>query len=368
MREQSPVTARDVVAGCPDVQTWGILLRIILRAMLSTTCGPKCARCSGAIIDIDEELVCSSCGMVTTKLVPMETEETKVPQALDYTTHALGSFLGPADVGYGERFSRGFSKSGSSFRYLKFLSDFSYKNGAALYNCGRLMDRVCEKLALPRPVLMNAVDIAREALDTSRRRGDTTVAAVSAFAIINSCKRLGIATVGVKEVVGMHANLGYRVKASSLIRIGIDHPVRSRPRSAEEYVSSVVVRLSRILTRTGGMPVAYMARLQDVAKLVLSGLGETERGGHNPRGLAATAVYTAEVILAESEGRTRLFSQREAAGCSQVAEYTVRGQYVRMFRRRIGPVREQITPRETLNRRLSVEMRPIPLESRTGSS
>jgi len=40
--------------------------------MLTSACsvdGAKCANCSGRMVDLDEEIVCSSCGSVTPKEV-----------------------------------------------------------------------------------------------------------------------------------------------------------------------------------------------------------------------------------------------------------------------------------------------------------
>src|SRR5216684_1624697 len=68
----------------------------------SSTYLEKCGECSGQIIDAGDEFVCQSCGMVTAKEV-LESRERKVPQALDYTPHALGGFLGPPEQEYEEQ-------------------------------------------------------------------------------------------------------------------------------------------------------------------------------------------------------------------------------------------------------------------------
>jgi len=330
--------------------------------MLTSAHDGGCAQCSGRIVDAGEEFVCSSCGVVTAKEV-LEAGEERAPQAIDYTSHSLGSFLGPMDYGYEERFSSGFSKSSSTFKYLKTISDFSYRDGAALYSCAKLVERVCEKLALPKAVVGESVSIAREVMGMRKERGEVTIASVSAFAIINACKRLGVTSAGVREVMEAHRNMGYRVKASVIIRISIDSPVRTRPRRAEEYLGRVLVHLPRALIKSGGMPAAYVNRLNEAAKTALEQVDGPSRGGHNPRGLAATAVYAAEVALSESENRKKVFSQREVAECSEVAEYTVREQYVEMFKPRMAAIQELVRSKENQSRTRSTEMHRIPLES-----
>ncbi len=328
--------------------------------MLTSSREGGCVQCPGRIVDVGEELVCSSCGMVTPKEV-VESGESRTPQAIDYTTHSLGSYLGPVDYGYEERFSPGFSKSPSTFRYLKTISDFSYRDGAALYNCAKLIERVCEKLALPRTVMGESVGIAREVIDIRRQRGEVTIASVSAFSIINACKRLGVTSAGVREVMDAHRNLGYRVKASIIIQISIDSPVKTRPRRAEEYLGMVLAHLPRALIKSGGMPAGYSNRLHEAAKVALEQVDGPSRGGHNPRAVAATAVYAAEVALSELEGRKKVFSQREAAECAQVAEYTVREQYVELFKLRMVSVQGALRSRESHHQTQSTQTHRIPL-------
>lgn len=316
--------------------------------MLSTTSPSErqdqCVRCSGRIVDVGEELVCSSCGVVTAKEV-LEPVRAFGTRAIDYTSHSLGSYLGPMEFGYEEERSRGFSRVNSSFKYLKTVSDFAFNEGAPLYSCGKIVERVCEKLALPRSVVAESMSIARDVMRIRRKRGEVTVASVSAFAIINACKRLGVTSAGVREVMKAHSNLGYRVKTSLLIQLSIDSPVRTRPRKAEEYVGNVLVHLPNALIKNGGMPASYSNKLFEAANLALELVDGPSRGGHNPRGLAATAVYAGEVAMAELEGRRKLFSQREAARCSEVAEYTVREQFVEIFKPRMGSITDHLRPR-----------------------
>src|SRR5271155_3960043 len=146
-----------------------------------------CRQCSGKIVDAGEELVCSSCGIVTLKEVTDERASTVSPitQGKDYGSHPLGSFLGPAEVGYDEIFSKGFSKSCSTFRYLKTISDYSYsRKEGSIFACTKLIERVCEKLGLTHAVAREAARIAREIIAVRKDRGSFTMAAISAYAVI----------------------------------------------------------------------------------------------------------------------------------------------------------------------------------------
>jgi transcription initiation factor TFIIIB Brf1 subunit/transcription initiation factor TFIIB len=326
-----------------------------------------CPQCSGRIIDAGEEFVCSSCGVVTTKEVTDQRTGTtpSVAQATDYAGHSLGSFLGPAEVGYEEIFSKGFSKSPSTFRYLKTISDFSYsREEGSLYACERLIERVCEKLTLPRAVVGEAVSIAKEIIAVRKERGGFTIASVSAFSVITSCKIQGVTCVGVKAVVDTHRDLGYRVKTSTIIQISIDSPIRVAARRPEDYLGTVVARLPGVpLSRGATLPLGYLNRIHLAAKLALESVDVPSRGGHNPRALAATAVYAAEVALATIEQRKKILSQRDTAACADAAEYTVREQFVEIFKPRIESICGLVRSKEIQSQQRSNRMYQIPLQS-----
>src|SRR5437773_11039349 len=109
----------------------------------------KCSECSGQIIDAGDEFVCQSCGMVTAKEV-LEGRERKMPQALDYTPHALGGFLGPPEQAYEEQQSPStppaFPDASSSFKYLNLTSDIVGQGEGCVYSCARMFERCGEKL------------------------------------------------------------------------------------------------------------------------------------------------------------------------------------------------------------------------------
>jgi transcription initiation factor TFIIIB Brf1 subunit/transcription initiation factor TFIIB len=298
------------------------------------------------MVDAGEELVCSSCGSVAVKeVIELPQETAKAPEAADYTSHALGSYLGRLGRGLDDTFSKGFSATPSTYRYLKTISDYSYKDGAGVFNCARLIERVCDRLAIPRTVVGESVSIARSVIGMREEHGEITIAAVSAFSMINACKRLRVTSVGVKEIIEAHRDLGYRVKGSVINELALDSTVRTLPRRAEEYVGNVIVHLRRSLgaAEEEKAPLGYFNELHEAARISLECVDGPSRGGHNPRALAATAVYAGEVALATGSGRAKRVSQRQIAKSVGLAEYTVREQFVELFRPRMGAIRSAIT-------------------------
>ena len=267
----------------------------------------------------------------------------KKVQAVDYTNHSLGSFLGPMEYDQDERTSKGFSKASSTFKYLKTISDYSQVDEAGVYPCAKLMERICEKLALPRGIIGQSITIAKGLLAIRKQRTGYTIAAVSAFSIISACRIYGVSTVGMREVIGAHGALGHKVRPSTLIKMGFDSPVKANAMRAEEHLGRVANRLSEVLPKLGA-PLGYQNRLLHLARRALGVLDSSVRGGHSPCALAATSFYAAEMLVSESETRRRFFTQRDVATCVNVAEYTVREQFCELFRPRWAEISEELRP------------------------
>jgi transcription initiation factor TFIIIB Brf1 subunit/transcription initiation factor TFIIB len=311
--------------------------------MLSPAYSDTCAECTGKILDLNDEFVCSSCGKVSTKEI-IDNKEKKRPQAVDYTRHALGGYLGPLEYGYAEKFSRGFSKASSSFRYLKLVSDYSGREESSVYVCAKMIERVCEKLSIPSIVIGQAVVISKKLFELRKTKTAITVAGISAYSIIAACKIEGVTSIGVREIIDAHRDLGHRVKISSIIRISLDSSVKIEARKAEDYLNRVLSRLSTNevlklrLGEIGLNEITYYNQLFETGRGILKMLEKIVKTGHSPCALAATSIYAAEVALSKLQDRKKMLTQRDAAACVEVAEYTVREQYGEIFR----PYLEQI--------------------------
>ena len=306
----------------------------------------RCAHCSGKMVDIGEEIVCSSCGGVRPKEVGADSVRGAMKgrraHAVDYTNHSLGSFLGPMDYDRDEAPPKGLG-SASTFRYLKTLSDYSQVDEAGVYPCAKLIERICEKLSLPRGVMVQSIAVAKGLLVIRKQRVGYTIAAISAFSIISACRICGVASVGVREVVEAHGALGHNVRPSTLIKMGFDSPVKASAMRAEEHLGRVAARLSEVLPKLGAPP-GYQYKLLHLARSALGMLDSSVRGGHNPSALAATSFYAAEIAVSEGEARKRFFTQRDVANCVNVAEYTVREQFCELFRPRWDEISDELRP------------------------
>ena len=312
-----------------------------------------CPECSKRLLDAGDELVCPGCGMVSEKQV-IELPLAAKTRPRDAVRSLLGSYMGPRFAPAGERTARGITGGRDGFGYLKVVSDFAGRGEDAAVDCARLIERVGEKLGLPGPVLMEAASTANKVLTSMRGTGRrTTIAPISAYSLISSCRATGLSAMSPREILAAHAALGKKVTSSSLIQLAIESPVRTFASGPDEYLPRVTGRLSsnqRLLERLKkeGVPMpGYLAALRECGRELIALTETTEMSGKRPCALAAAAVYSAEMVLAACEGRNRRVTQRELAQCGDTSEYTVRDQCAVVFLpavRKLTAQRKQALP------------------------
>jgi transcription initiation factor TFIIIB Brf1 subunit/transcription initiation factor TFIIB len=317
----------------------------------------KCPECSKRLLDAGDELVCPVCGITQEKMVSPAADGTYARAPL-VGRQALGSYMGSMEMTNKERLTRGITGSNSNYEYLKLVSDFAGRYDGTEGSCARMIERVGEKLLLPRIVLIEAASIARKVIGGQPPHRRVSVAAVSAYSLIAASRISGGSTTSVREIMEAHAALGRRVTSSSIIQLELASPIRTYARTPEECVSKVLGRLSmnarliQAVKDAGEHHAAYMQALREKALEVLGNLREESRAGRRPSALAASAVYSAEAVLSRRDGRHRRITQRELAECGDTAEYTIREQCARIFQ----PVVDGMVAGRTRNSAVRQEM------------
>jgi transcription initiation factor TFIIIB Brf1 subunit/transcription initiation factor TFIIB len=296
----------------------------------------KCPGCSGAFLDVGDELVCGTCGVVSEKEV-LEVPFVRKTSAMDLTRQSLGGFLGSAGSRQGERHPRALPGSVSTYEYLKLVSDFAGREDDLEYSCARMIERVCEKLSLPGYVVTESVSIMKKTLHLKRGGHRITTAAISAFSIANACKVEGVASVTLREIVDTHRALGRRVRMSAIMELTMESDIKLPARKPEDYLGRVLAKLashpkvSARLRAAGVMETPYFNGLREEASLLIRSVPVQDKEGHGPCALAATSLYAAEVRISGTEKRKRRITQKEAADCGDTAEYTIRDQFREIF-------------------------------------
>lgn len=297
----------------------------------------RCPECSKRYIDVGEEFVCPGCGATREKQV-IEAPFGRLPRPRDSVRQFLGSYMGSRADRREVRSARGITGNSDGYEHIKAVSDFAGRKEDAAVDCARLIERVGERLFIPRVVLIEAVAMAKEVLAATKgTKRRVTVATVSAHALISACRVDGATGVNVREIMDAHLALGRRLSSSSIIQLALESPLRTAPRTPREYIPRVLGRLtldnclSGVLARDGISAGPYLSTLHRLAVDLLDLAEATEMSGKRPCVLAASAVYSAEVVLAAREGRKRRVTQRRVAECVGASEYTVREQCASIF-------------------------------------
>jgi len=307
-----------------------------MQSMQTLDMESSCPECLVPFVDGGDEMVCPKCGRVRSK----QCEDSSPPKTAEHRDSGkskLGSFMGTMQITPKERASKGIAGSKSKYEYLKVLSDFAGRDERPGEACDRIISRVGEKLFLPRVVLDEASAVARTMLSSKERHRRVTLAALSAFSLVTACRVMGVTSVSVREIISAHAALGRRVNSSSFIQLALESPIRILPRRPEDYISRVLARLSwnqRLsdkLRSEGASQTIYFNALRETAKELLSEARPEELSGRRPCALAAAAIYSSEVALANKESRGRRLTQRLLAECGDAAEYTIREQCASIF-------------------------------------
>jgi transcription initiation factor TFIIIB Brf1 subunit/transcription initiation factor TFIIB len=295
----------------------------------------SCPDCSVPLLDAWDELACPNCGMVKEKAGTSAIPGSQPRQR--YGPHPLGSFMGTMWGTRSERATKGITGSSRNYGYLKTVSDFTGREDGQETECAKMIERVAEKLALPRFVGLQAAAIARKVSRSARTKRRMTVAEISAYSLMAACRIEGVTSSNAGEILAAHAVLGRRVTTSSIIQLSLDSPVRTFAKGPEDYVTRVLAKLSMNpnldskLARAGVAKAAYFNAVRSLALDLLSRCDRVSIAGRRPCALAASAVYSAEAALAMAEGRGRRVTQREVADCGGTSEYTIREQCAMFF-------------------------------------
>jgi len=294
-----------------------------------------CPECRVQLIDAGEELACPNCGIVRQK----EPVASVLSAGRGDTSKSgpLGSYMGTRRTTIRERGSLGLSGTKPRYDYIKKVADHSGRIAGSAETCEKMIRRVGEKLALPRIAIEQACAIARTLLTTLDKERRTTMASVSAYSLVAACKIEGATSANVREIVAAHQALGRNVSSSSIIQLMLESPFKTKPRSPEDYLGRILAKLSMnqglcAKLREERTPLtSYLGSLRETASELLRSVKKVDLIGKRPCALAASAVYSAEIVLSARGSRKRRITQKTAAECSDAAEYTIREQCATLF-------------------------------------
>jgi transcription initiation factor TFIIB len=169
------------------------------------------------------------------------------------------------------------------------------------------LDRLSDKVYIPRPIKEKAAVIYRKALDKSLVRG-RSIAAITAAAVYAACRRSGTPR-SLHEIA--EASLVDEKDVARCYRLLLHELDMHMP------IADPLMYVSKIAERTG-----ISGKTQGIAIQILrEARKKRAAAGKDPMGLAAAALYLACVESSEK------WTQKEIAEAAGVTEVTVRNRY-----------------------------------------
>ena len=296
----------------------------------------RCRECRGHVVQSGNEFVCTSCGVVARKVEEEKYHlEFHIEAPAQLSDRHLGSYVG----------DRSDKDSGADFNgvctvgFAKLLSDNMGVDGGER-NCKAMIRMVADRLALPSFVRDNAAALSEKMLAESRTSGKgrrTSIAAISAYAILSSSRAAGMDHVGSGTILQAFEDMGHSVSKSALLRMGLDSKVPFRSADPKALLRSVMAGLEsngavlKRLRKEGFEPGPYFRGLLQGSLAVLAAM-DGMKDGRNPRTVAACSVYIASRKMAP-----RAVMQREVAESVGVTEYTIR-EFCGWASKELGPL------------------------------
>ncbi|MBZ9572131.1 transcription initiation factor IIB [Patescibacteria group bacterium] len=284
----------------------------------------KCPECGSQNLIRDDdlgEIVCGNCGFVIRPIIDRGrdwrafTQEEKekraragAPESLLIHDKGLPTTMSPIDYdAFGKKLPRGTKSQMWRLRKWQIRSRYHSAIQRNLAKAMEELDRLSNRLNIPKPVQKEAAVIYRKALKEGLVRGRSIIA-IAAAALYAACRRTGTlralqeiakASLVSKKEIG-HC---YRLLLKGLnITMPILNPV--------DYISKIA-EILYISGETQGLAIRILHQARE--KRLTSGRG--------PRGIACAVLYIA--CLQNNEKRT----QKDFADAVDITEVTVRNRY-----------------------------------------
>jgi len=296
----------------------------------------SCDECKGVLIpDGSGNLVCVECGLVHSNCDFYNPPVGKKQR--------LGSLITKGPAFFTDSSERKLSpETQAKYIRLKRLQESAY-NGSCLnmLQLRRDLELIAVELCMPREVVETAMNFFDQLL-SKLRNPYGNYGMLMAVCLASVSREFGDrAPVRLPELVNAFKRRGYklsvRVVAKNLNFHSFFIPFNKKFHQSEDYLGSVVEKLRtspfiQVRIRLIGFePDDYFQRLLSLSKVLLAGLPPPRRSGKNPYLLAASAVFLANKILAESRSAESILTKSQFSKDVGIAEYTLRSHLSTVF-------------------------------------
>lgn len=304
----------------------------------------SCDECKGVLVpDGSGSLVCVECGLIHSY------SDIHGPSV--GKKQRLGSLITKGSAFFTDSTERRLSpETQAKYIRLKRLQESAY-NGSCLdmLRLRRDLESIAVELCLPKEVVETAMNFFDQLL-SKLRNPYGNYGMLMAVCLASVSREFGDrAPVRLSELVDAFKRRGYRlslrVVAKNLNFHSFFIPFNKKFHQSEDYLGRVVEKLRaspfiQVRVRLIGFePDEYFERLLSLSKALLAGLPPPRRSGKNPYLLAASAVFLANKILAESRSTETILTKSQFSKDVGIAEYTLRSHLSTVFTGDIAPSR-----------------------------
>lgn len=296
----------------------------------------SCDECKGHLVsDGNGSLVCTGCGLIHAY--------SEVYCQSVGKKQRLGSLIAKGSAFFTDFSERKLTPEiQAKYLRLKRLQESAY-NGSCLnmLQLHRDLESIALELCLPKEAVETTMNFFDQLL-SKLRNPYGNYGMLMAVCLASVSREFGDrAPVRLSELVEAFNRRGYRlslrVVAKNLNFHSFFIPFKKKFHQSEDYLASVVKKLQaspfiQVRIRLIGFePDEYFERLLSLSKALLAALPPPRRSGKNPYLLAASAVFLANKILAESRSAESILTKSQFSKDVGIAEYTLRSHLSTVF-------------------------------------
>jgi transcription initiation factor TFIIIB Brf1 subunit/transcription initiation factor TFIIB len=319
----------------------------------------KCEYCHGSLVQINGELVCTSCGVVNQSVLINDNSRQQfiwkketAPGNRVHIVDGLGSYIDYHNSSYFQDVKGGklAAKKQYKFRKLKRRYNLRIKinNHETDYRSLMCLNRICKILDVSDNVRKRAAYLYKLVTKEERRK---RIEKISNHIVLTAlCLMVAIresadkSPLRLKEVMAVFNKTGHRVSGKAILKLAQELPpelgITLKSRRSEHYLQRIIskithhVKIKKRLAKSSVGPTVYRRELLELSQELLSEINLRMRGGRNPYIFAVSVVYTSDRILSKNKEHRKILTQKLLADICDVAEYSIRDHHRKVLKKK----------------------------------
>ncbi len=318
----------------------------------------QCEECQGKTIEENGFMVCVECGLINAKLFVSSDPQSQIAfvdkNHRENRKHLyvgeLGSYIFPKY----QLMNQGVSpETMRKYRRLerKYQIPLRISEKQTHVNTIKVLKRIFAELEISEELQEKTLRIYWKAVNKAEHKitNHILLGALSLLIAVRGAGRRAPYTLG--EIIQVFQVRGHRVSNRSLLRLAQELQLfpKGANRKSQDYLPRFVGKLRQskqvqeMVSQRYGMPVnKYFALLERIASTLLQLVKQRSRSSARPFGLAATAIYGADRVIASILHKQNILTQEMCNKILGVSQFTIRDHSYKLFQGFYKIVKQQI--------------------------